>query len=381
MTAATTSEPAAIAPLLPDRRRLGLRLALVAAVIGGLVLAVSSLPGLDEVRDRLASASPEWIALGLALQIGSVLSFILVFRGVYSRRLPWKTSLTVGLAAQGTNAVLPAGGASGLALGALALRRTGLPAEQLARRTVSLYVLTSSVNFLTSVIAGTLLATGILAGGPSLSMTAGPALASALFITGVLCLPRLLRATAARPREGRLGRVFGAGATALGGGITDARAIVRSGNVGAIAGALGYMVFDLAALTAAFAAIGEMPPIGVLALAYVLGQLGGLIPLPGGVGGADGGLIAALVLFGAPLAPAAAAVLAYRVFQLGLPALLGAVAMIRLPAVLERAPDLSCESAAEGAGTAAPASRPGECVPLPLAPAFAPGQPQFAAAA
>jgi len=61
-----------------------------------------------------------------------------------------------------------------------------------------------------------------------------------------------------------------------------------------------------------------------------------LIPLPGGVGGADGGLVAALVLYGTPLADAAAAVLAYRVFQLGLPARLGTPALVRLPRVVSR---------------------------------------------
>ncbi len=94
------------------------------------------------------------------------------------------------------------------------------------------------------------------------------------------------------------------------------------------------MCFDVAALGAAFAALGSLPPIGVLLLAYVLGQLGGLLPLPGGVGGADGGLIAALAVYGIPLAEAAAAVLAYRAFQLGLPALLGTLAVTRMPDVL-----------------------------------------------
>ena len=60
--------------------------------------------------------------------------------------------------------------------------------------------------------------------------------------------------------------------------------------------AVGYMALDLAALAAAFAAIGAVPPLGVLLLAYVLGQLGGLIPLPGGVSGADSGVIGAFVL-------------------------------------------------------------------------------------
>jgi len=336
-----TSEPAAI-DFLPERRRLALRLALVVGVLGGLTLAVSSLPGLGEVRDRLSDASPGWLAFGLVLQAGSWLAFIAVFRGVYSRRMPWRLSLAVGAAAQGTNVVLPAGGASGLALGALALRRAGLPSEHLGRRTVALYVLTSSVNFFTAILAGGLVTLGILSGGPSWTLSAGPALLAALTIVGVLMAPRLLLGAAVRPRERRLGRLLGAGSAALADGINDARGVVRTRNSAAIGGAIGYMALDLAALTAAFAALGDVPPLGVLMLAYVLGQLGGLIPLPGGVGGTDGGLIAALVIYGTPLGAAAAAVLAYRVFQLGLPALLGAIAMIRLPGILDRAPDLSC---------------------------------------
>ena len=71
-------------------------------------------------------------------------------------------------------------------------------------------------------------------------------------------------------------------------------------------------------------------------MAYVLGQLGGLVPLPGGVGGTDGGLVAALALYGTPLASATAAVLAYRAFQLGLPALAGTVAFGRLRQTLQQ---------------------------------------------
>ncbi len=194
-------------------------------------------------------------------------------------------------------------------------------------------MLTSSVNFFTAVIAGLALAIG----GGALLWTAGPAALAALVIGAVLALPRVFT----RPREGRAGRVL----TALSGGIGDAVRLARAGHPLILAGAIGFMAFDLLALGAAFTALGALPPIGVLALAYVVGQLGGLIPLPGGVGGADGGLIAALVLYGTPLGAAAAAVLAYRAFQLGLPALLGALAVMRLPRVLERAPDVGalCE--------------------------------------
>ena len=332
MSTFAVDEPAAVA-LLPDRRRLALRLALVAGVLAALTLAIASLPGLGDVRAELAGASTGWLLAAGLLQVLSCLAFVAAFRGVFCHRLPWRLSYEVGMAAQGTNVLLPSGGAGGLALAAWALRKTGMPTERLARRTVAFYVLTSSVNFFTAVIAGLALA---LAGG-ALAWTAGPAAAAALVIGGVLALPRLV----SRPRAGRRGQVL----EALTAGIRDAVRLVRAGHPLIVAGAIGFMAFDMLALGAAFVAIGAAPSFGVLALAYVLGQLGGLIPLPGGVGGADGGLIAALVLYGTPLSSAAAAVLAYRAFQLGLPALLGALALVRLPRVLERAPDVGalCE--------------------------------------
>ena len=59
-------------------------------------------------------------------------------------------------------------------------------------------------------------------------------------------------------------------------------------------------------------------------------QLGGLLPIPGGIGGIDGGLIGALIVYGLPAAATAAAVFAYRVILFWLPLLVGAVAFISL---------------------------------------------------
>ncbi|MGI8429862.1 MAG: hypothetical protein ACR2OB_11290 [Solirubrobacteraceae bacterium] len=74
-----------------------------------------------------------------------------------------------------------------------------------------------------------------------------------------------------------------------------------------------------------------------------------MIPLPAGFGGTDGGLIGAMVLYGSSLSQAAAAVLAYRVFQLGVPAILGAIAFIRLRHTLSRssAPAAACAPLAD----------------------------------
>ena len=321
-------------PALPlDRRALLGRLSGAAAVLALLVLALSSLPGLDEVRAQLAGAIPGWLAVALALELASCLAFVVAFRGVLRHRLPWRRSYDLGMAVQGANVLVPTGGAGGLAIGALTLRRTGMTAEQLAQRSVAFFLLTSSVNFATAILAGTALTLGLLPGDLPLALTAGPAALAAVTMAAALALPRTLRHVP--DSDGRVRRGLGAASAALAGGVAEARKVVASRDKAVLAAAVGYMALDLAALAAAFAAIGAVPPVGVLLLAYVLGQLGGLIPLPGGVGGADSGVIGAFVLYGVALPEAAAAVLAYRAFQLGLPAILGALALLRLPRVMD----------------------------------------------
>jgi uncharacterized membrane protein YbhN (UPF0104 family) len=134
-------------------------------------------------------------------------------------------------------------------------------------------------------------------------------------------------------------------AVALEEGIRDTGRLIAARRWRAITGALGYLMFDIAALIIGFAAFGGGFPLGPLVFAYVVGQLGGLIPLPAGIGGTDGGLIGAAVLYGAPLSQAAAAVLAYRLFQLGVPAVLGLIAFVRLRGQLARAeqPHIVCQ--------------------------------------
>ena len=59
-------------------------------------------------------------------------------------------------------------------------------------------------------------------------------------------------------------------------------------------------------LWAAFHAFGHSPPLTVILMGYLIGQLGGLLPIPGGIGGIDGGLIGTLIVYGAPAAVTAA---------------------------------------------------------------------------
>lgn len=296
-----------------------------------IVGALFALPGLDELRERLAGADPRLVVLAALFEVGSCLAFVVAFRGVFSRRLSWRFSYEVGMAEQAANVLLPTGGAGGLALGAWALRRIGMPAERIGRRTVAFFLITSSVNFLAVIVAGIGLASGLLAGEVALVAALVPALLAAAVMAAIALSPRLLDADGRAGSRGRMRAALVRGRAYLADGVRDALALIGSRRPHVVLGAIGYMGLDVLALAAVFAAFGGgAPSLGVFVLAYAVGQLGGLLPLPGGVGGTDGGLILAFGLLGTPLAVAAAAVIGYRAFQLGVPAILGIAAYARL---------------------------------------------------
>jgi uncharacterized membrane protein YbhN (UPF0104 family) len=201
------------------------------------------------------------------------------------------------------------------------------------------FVLTSIPNFACAAILGPLLLTGVFSGHVPVAPTV---IFSALAwgtVAAIATLPLVLGRI--DPDKGRraITTRLRSGAVVLGKGINDTGMLLRSRRWRAIVGAIGYLGFDIAALIAAFAAFGGGVPLAPLVFGYVIGQLGGLIPIPGGIGGIDGGLIGALVLYGSPLSQAAAAVLAYRAFQLGVSAVFGAIAFVRLRGTLSSSAD------------------------------------------
>jgi uncharacterized membrane protein YbhN (UPF0104 family) len=306
------------------RRSLVVLAAVVLVVAATLVLA----PGLGSLREKFVGAQPGWLALAAALQLGSCAAYVLVFRGVFCRRMSWRTSTEIGLSELAANSVFSIGGAGGLALGAWILRRGGLPAAYIARRTVAFFLLTSLANVTFLGLGGVALATGLLSGSPGLLLGLIPAVAAAWAIALALGARRLAGVLARRSMRARLA----AAARAVGDGLDEALRLLRTGDLAILAGASGYMLFDVAMLGVCFAAFGnDVPPAGVLLVAYIIGQLGSLIPIPGGIGGVDAGLIGTLVLYGVDPADAAVAVIAYRGLLLAIPAMVGlpALAVLR----------------------------------------------------
>jgi uncharacterized membrane protein YbhN (UPF0104 family) len=317
-------------------RRLAKRTMQIVAVLVLLGLVLLLAPGLGKVRHLLTDAQPEWIVLAVIFEALSCVSYVLLFRPIFCHMMPWRTSWEIGLSELGAGSIVPASGAGGLALGAWILHEGGMPAERIAHRSVAFFLIKSSVNFVAVAVLGTIMALGLVGPDLSLWLTAVPAAGALLVITAVLLVPRFGPGAPVPADAGRFRKAIREARKALVGGTGEAVQIVRSRNRLVITGSIGYWAWDNAVLWATYHAFGYSLPITVILMGYLIGQLGGLLPLPGGLGGIDGGLIGTLIVYGAPAAATAAAVIVYRVILFWLPLIAGAVAFISLRRGLNR---------------------------------------------
>jgi uncharacterized membrane protein YbhN (UPF0104 family) len=329
------------------RRRLIQGLAALTVLVAVFLLA----PGLGEVRDRLGGASPGWLALAVAFEGLSFASYVLMFGPIFCTGLPWRRSWQIGGSELAMGSLVPASGASGLALGAWILHRGGMDGERIARRSVAFFLIKSGVNFAAVVVIGTAMALGV---GPDqpLWLTALPAAISAAAIAVVAAVSRAGPGPEPVADASFARRVIAGVRRAVPVGAAEAFAIVRSGHRRVIVGSIGYWAFDNAVLWATFHAVGLSPPLTVILMGYLIGQLGGLLPLPGGIGGIDGGLIGTLIVYGAPAAGTAAAVLGYRVILFWLPLIAGGLAFAALRRDMPRRGELASCAPAIAAQTA-----------------------------
>jgi uncharacterized membrane protein YbhN (UPF0104 family) len=308
--------------------RLRRRALQVFALVAALVLIALFAPGLGDVRKLLGRADLGWLALAAVFEVLSCVSYVLMFRPIFCRAMGWRSSWEIAGSELAVGSIVPTSGAAGVALGAWVLRRGGMPTDKIARRSVAFLLIKSSVNFVAVAVVGVLMAVGV---GPhrSAALTVLPAGLSVAAIALVAAVPRLGPGARA-DGESKLRRALAATRRALVGGTAEAVVIVRTRDPLVLAGAIGYWAWDNAVLWATFHAVGASVPLTVVLMGYLIGQLGGLLPLPGGVGGIDGGLIGTLIVYGAPGAATAAAVLLYRVILFWIPLVTGAAAFASL---------------------------------------------------
>jgi uncharacterized membrane protein YbhN (UPF0104 family) len=319
-------------PVRISRRRALVLVAAGGALVASLVLVLPSLADLPGTWERLTHGDARWLLLALGLEAVSFLGPIILLPAVGDDgrgRVGIRASTEITRAGHAATRLFASGGAGGVALTAWALRRSGMERGDVTARMTTFLVLLYAVYMAALVLGGVGLFAGVFPGTAPLALTLVPAAFGAAVIAVALALPRLADVLERAQERGRsIGRIAPA-ARGVGDGVRDAVRMARRLDAGLV-GALLWWAGDVAVLWACFEAFGESPALAVIVMAYFVGMLANTLPLPGGIGGVDGGMVAALVAFGTDPGLAVVAVLAYRAFAFWLPILPGAAAWITL---------------------------------------------------
>jgi uncharacterized protein (TIRG00374 family) len=318
----------------------------VVSILAFLYFVLPKLLGLQQTWNRLQQGNAWWLALAAVLTAISFWAYVWLFRAVFVRgesRIGWRASYEITMAGLAATRLFAAGGAGGLALTAWALRRAGLGPRTVGARMIAFLVLLYGVYMAALVIAGLGLYVGVFPGPAPFAITVIPAIFGAVVMglfAAVAFLPgdleRLVgRWTTSENWGGRTARKLAALPGTLAVGVRTALQLART-NDPALIGTVAWWALNIAMLWACFHAFGSAPPQAVIVMAYFVGMLGNLLPLPGGIGGVDGGMIGAFTAFGVNVELSVVAVLAYRAFAFWLPTLPGAVAYFQLRRTVQR---------------------------------------------
>jgi uncharacterized protein (TIRG00374 family) len=318
-------------------------------VLSALAFLYFVLPQLGDVKDtwgRLSEGEPGWLFVALLMQIAAMACYMVVFQDIHvppGFPIKLKETYQITMASLAATRLFAAGGAGGVALTAWALRRAGLPRKDVATRMIAFLVLTYAIYMLALIVCGFGLRWGVFHGNAPFALTIIPAwigIVSFLIFFAIAFLPKDIerRLSTYQPRSSRAGKVFGALATVparLGDGARFALKQIRHPDL-ALLGTVGWWGFNIGVLYACFEAFGAAPPLAVIIEAYFVGMLANLLPLPGGIGGVDAGMIGTFAGFGVSSSLAVVAVLSYRLFAFWLPSLPGAVAYFQLRRTVAR---------------------------------------------
>jgi uncharacterized membrane protein YbhN (UPF0104 family) len=322
----------------------------VLTIVGFMYFVLPKLAGVGTTLHHIEDGDGWWIAIGVVLELVSFAGYVVLFRAVFVGRdvhppgpIGWRESYQITMAGLAATRLFATAGAGGIALTAWALRRSGMEARLVACRMVAFMVLLYAVYAGSVLIDGIGLGIGLFPGGGSFALTIVPAIVAAILIAAVGAMALLPNDIERRLQgwasgSGRLARWVALGVTApalAASGVRTAIELIRSRDPGLL-GAVAWWAFDISVLWAMFHAFGSPPPFAVIWMAYFLGMLGNLLPLPGGLGGVEGGMIGAFAAFGVDFNLAVLAVLSYRAISFWLPTIPGAVAYFQLRRTVAR---------------------------------------------
>jgi uncharacterized protein (TIRG00374 family) len=318
----------------------------VVSALAFLYFVLPQLSGIKDTWSRLDTGDPWWIALALVFQILAMASYVLIFQGVHvppGSPITYRESYLITMAGLAATRLFAAGGAGGVALTAWALRRSGMPRREVAERMIAFLVLLYGVYMAAMLVCGLGLYFGLFPGPAPFAITVVPAIFAAIAMVIVLAIGlvpddlerRAKRWRPSNPRLASIAQRLATGPASISGGVRFAIHKARHPDA-AMIGVITWWGFNIAVLYAAFRAFGEPPPLAVLIMGYFVGMLGNLLPLPGGIGGVDGGMIGAFVAFNVDGGLALVAVLLYRLFAFWLPSIPGTIAYFQLRSTVHR---------------------------------------------
>lgn len=296
-------------------------LVILLVLVAALLLAV---PGLHGVADTVSGMKLGWVLVGVVLEILSCIGYVIAFLQVFDRA-PVRFGARVALSELAFGAAVSLGGAGSLAVGAWLLVERGGDPKRVAERSVVLFLLTSAINVFTLALVGLALYVGILPGTQNPWLSLVPGIVGVLVVAFFLALPFGSDWLAARRGPGRIRTML----VEISSSIRQTEQVLFRRDW-RIIGAISYLWCDIAVLVACFAAAGHVPPLSTVVLAYQIGYLSNLIPVPGNIGILDASLVGMFVLYGTPATLATAATVVYHAITLWIPAMWGTVAFVIL---------------------------------------------------
>jgi uncharacterized membrane protein YbhN (UPF0104 family) len=324
-----------------DVRRRALKL------VGYVVLAflvIKLIPGLHQALRSLEHVRWQWLLVAVVLEVLSEACFVLSWRsivdpdGVLGTGGPGRrTDRYAAWTQLGGGMLLPAGTLSSVGVGAWILRRFGMAPHTIAERQFNLSFLNTTIDALALIVFGLGLASGVFSGERNLLLTLVPAALAAVGLALALLVAHHAESLASRLRAKHAKTATAIDTLAA--AVTDTKRLLstRAGLPG-VAGALGYLGFDVLMLWSAFTAIHThpLPSFAVVLMGYIIGALGGSIPLPAAAGSV-GGMVGMLILYGVGRDAAVAAVVLYQAVALLVPLIGGGVGYLLLHRTLAAA--------------------------------------------
>ena len=311
---------------LGARKRSLKRLFWLSLALVVLALFAGQLHKLKGMLLRVQDGDPKWLGFAVGVEALSFVGYIALSWGVFRRdaprlNLPACIEMTFGGVV--ATRLFSAGGAGGIAFTTWALRAAGMAARTTAQ-SISVFLAIMYAPYTAACILG-----GLGGGAPAAVTWSGVGIGVTAFACAALItlIPgdierRARRVAAGKGRMAKLAAKL-ASVPAVAGEATRTAISLAKRRPSLVGWAVLWWAADVAVLDACFRAFDSPVPLGVLILGYFLGHIGNLLPMPGGIGGVEGGMVGVFVACGVPLAAAIVGTIAYQVISTWLPVVPG----------------------------------------------------------